>query len=233
MIQDYLSSQNYDYTLCTLACESGLPHEAFSVQDVERLLHITHAVPKARPKSPILQYVVDQMMRDNRFATASAQTSQVASTGAKQCSVDDQLLQLKKAVEDAKEQLECFHGQLNRRKSGTKLDWQERRRQATHQMSVLTQVSSHGTNPSPQDPSARTSSELWRSNEKVSSASGETPPLDRARCRLEHLAIQTDFLDQRFQQIKHDPLAALWVSMSCETIASGEEVASPSFADMG
>lgn len=49
--------------------------------------------------------------------------------GAKQCSVDDQLLQLKKAVEDAKEQLECFHGQLNRRKSGTKLDWQERRRQ--------------------------------------------------------------------------------------------------------
>ncbi|KAH6935546.1 hypothetical protein HPB50_006763 [Hyalomma asiaticum] len=68
LIQDYLSSQGYEYALCTLACESGVSQEPFSARDVEELLRLPHCDGQS-----VLQRIVKRMM--SRPETASAQTS--------------------------------------------------------------------------------------------------------------------------------------------------------------
>ncbi|XP_037502430.2 uncharacterized protein LOC125756168 [Rhipicephalus sanguineus] len=74
LIQDYLSSQGYEYALCTLACESGVNQEPFSVRDVEELLRLPHCDGHS-----VLQRIVTRMM--SRPETASAQTSVAAMQG--------------------------------------------------------------------------------------------------------------------------------------------------------
>ncbi|KAM7292553.1 hypothetical protein ISCGN_025691 [Ixodes scapularis] len=215
LIQEYLSSQDYNYTLSTLACESGIGQESFSVRDVETLLHVSRS-ECTRPV-PVLQHVVDQMMRAQ--VTASVQTSLTADrTG--ECSTAAQLQQLKKVAEDAKQLLDSFNQQLNEAQHGGRANQpRKNQQQSMHHLSVLTAVSSVDAESSKQGPSTlTTSSDLQQSNDKSTSiSSARSPPLERARRRLEHLAVQTEFLDQRFQKMKWEPLEALWVSVSHST----------------
>lgn len=80
LVQDYLSSQGYDYTLSTLACESGVSQEPFSTQDVEELLRLPpQQNQKGQPSGGVLQRIVARMMRAPQ--TSSAQTSAAVDCG--------------------------------------------------------------------------------------------------------------------------------------------------------
>ncbi|CAN7998894.1 unnamed protein product [Ixodes hexagonus] len=239
LIQEYLSSQNYNYTLCTLACESGIGQESFSVRDVETLLHVSRG--EHSKSTPVLQHMVDQMMRPQ--VATSAQTSLTtdrtppgSALGTGEDGTAAQLQQLKKVAEDAKQLLDSLHQQLNQAQHGNRADQPRNRQQTVHHLSMLTAVSSLDADTSQQGPSTLTTSrqvhDLQQSNDKSTSvSSARSPPLERARRRLEHLAVQTDFLDQRFQQLKCEPLEAIWVSVSRETTRAFAH--SPTRGDVG
>lgn len=208
LIQDYLSSQGYEYALCTLACESGVSHEPFSARDVEDLLRLPHCDGQS-----VLQRIVKRMMI--RPETASAQTSMAcASSAAAQVSeasqVQAELKKLHQSVAEAEQKLLAVQQQLqNAQALGQDTAPQPVQRprhlQAIRRMSVLTELSSTGSDRIPEVSTLSTSSSSRQTqshrtrNSSVSSLC--SLPLDRARRRLQRLSLQTDYLDDRLRAL--------------------------------
>lgn len=206
LIQDHLSSQGYEYALCTLACESGVSQEPFSARDVEELLRLPHCDGQS-----VLQRIVKRMM--SRPETASAQTS-VACASAAQVSeasqVQAELKKLHQSVAEAEQRLLVVQQQLkNAQALGEAAAPQPVQRprhlQAIRRMSVLTELSSTGSDRIPEVSTLSTSSSSRQTqshrtrNSSVSSLS--SLPLDRARRRLQRLSLQTDYLDDRLRAL--------------------------------
>ncbi|XP_037508296.1 uncharacterized protein LOC119384083 isoform X2 [Rhipicephalus sanguineus] len=187
LIQDYLSSQGYEYALCTLACESGVNQEPFSVRDVEELLRLPHCDGHS-----VLQRIVTRMM--SRPETASAQTSVAAMQVAEERQVHAELEKLQQSVAEAEQRLLALQQQLQSAQG------EETHLQTVRHMSVLTELSSVGSNcilaGNTSSSSRHTQSQRTR-NSSVSSVS--SLPLDRARRRLRRLSLQTDYLDDRLR----------------------------------
>ncbi|KAH7986898.1 hypothetical protein HPB52_024652 [Rhipicephalus sanguineus] len=171
LIQDYLSSQGYEYALCTLACESGVNQEPFSVRDVEELLRLPHCDGHS-----VLQRIVTRMM--SRPETASAQTSVAAMQGK---TVHAELEKLQQSVAEAEQRLLALQQQLQSAQG------EETHLQTVRHMSVLTELSSVGSNC------------ILAGNTSSSVSSVSSLPLDRARRRLRRLSLQTDYLDDRLR----------------------------------
>lgn len=256
LVQDYLTSQGYDYTLSTLACESGISQEPFSAQDVEQLLRLPpQPQEQKQPSVGLLQRIVARMMRTPQ--TTSAQTSAAAdsadSEGADQ--VQAQLEQLRRSVAEAQQRLREVQEQLTRNapcaektstpRLATKQQHTRHQTQAVHHVSMLTQLSSTGTS----DPvtsrlegsslSTSSSSRQQRSGggrHSSSVSSMSSLPLDRARRRLQQLALQTDFLDERLRTVgagagDGSPPLPLWISISRETSFTARNRRTPAAND--
>ncbi|XP_054930788.1 uncharacterized protein [Dermacentor andersoni] len=201
LIQDYLSSQGYEYALCTLACESGVGREPFSARDVEELLR----VPPRRDGPCLLQRIVSRMM-SHRPETASAQTSVTQVPEASQ--VQAELERLKCSMAEAEQRLLAVQRQLQGAQPPSKdavslLSQQPCHRQAMRHMSVLTELSSVGSDTIPESSTLSTSGTSRQvQSRRVNNSSGSSLsslPLDRARRRLQRLALQTDYLDDRLR----------------------------------
>ncbi|XP_077531648.1 uncharacterized protein LOC144144143 isoform X2 [Haemaphysalis longicornis] len=108
--QDYLSSQGYDYTLSTLACESGVSQEPFSTQDVEQLLRLPSQPEPRQPSGGLLQRIVARMMRAPQ--TTSAQTSVAVDSARSEGPVQAELEQLRHSVAEAQQRLHELQEQL-------------------------------------------------------------------------------------------------------------------------
>ncbi|XP_065288102.1 uncharacterized protein [Dermacentor albipictus] len=201
LIQDYLSSQGYEYALCTLACESGVGREPFSARDVEELLRVA----PQRDGPCLLQRIVSRMM-SHRPEAASAQTSVAQVPEASQ--VQAELERLKGSMAEAEQRLLAVQRQLQSAQPPSKdavslLGQQPCHRQAMRQMSVLTELSSIGSDTIPES-STLSSSGTSRQvlSRRVNNSSGSSLsslPLYRARRRLQQLALQTDYLDDRLR----------------------------------
>ncbi|XP_065288103.1 uncharacterized protein [Dermacentor albipictus] len=199
--QDYLSSQGYEYALCTLACESGVGREPFSARDVEELLRVA----PQRDGPCLLQRIVSRMM-SHRPEAASAQTSVAQVPEASQ--VQAELERLKGSMAEAEQRLLAVQRQLQSAQPPSKdavslLGQQPCHRQAMRQMSVLTELSSIGSDTIPES-STLSSSGTSRQvlSRRVNNSSGSSLsslPLYRARRRLQQLALQTDYLDDRLR----------------------------------
>ncbi|XP_077531664.1 uncharacterized protein LOC144144167 isoform X2 [Haemaphysalis longicornis] len=248
--QDYLSSQGYDYTLSTLACESGVSQEPFSTQDVEQLLRLPSQPEPRQPSGGLLQRIVARMMRAPQ--TTSAQTSVAVDSARSEGPVQAELEQLRHSVAEAQQRLHELQEQLAARsaplaeKTSTPLRAARREhptQKAVHHVSMLTQLSSSDPVTSRLEGSSLSTSSSSRQQRssggrQVSSSvsSLSSLPLDRARRRLQQLALQTDFLDERLHVVSAgaddgSPPLPLWISISRETSFTARNRKTPSASD--
>lgn len=243
LVQDYLSSQGYDYTLSTLACESGVSQEPFSTQDVEQLLRLPPQREQRQPKGgSLLQRIVARMMRPPQ--TTSSQTSAAVDSARSEDAgqVQAELEQLRHSVAESQQRLRELQEQLARNaplaeKTSTPprvARRQQATQQAVHHVSLLTQLSSSDPVTSRLEGSSLSTSSSSRQQRSgggrqvgSSVSSLSSLPLDRARQRLQQLALQTDFLDERLRAVSAGaddgspppppPPLPLWISISRET----------------
>ncbi|XP_077561080.1 uncharacterized protein LOC144175891 isoform X1 [Haemaphysalis longicornis] len=249
LVQDYLSSQGYDYTLSTLACESGVSQEPFSTQDVEQLLRLPPQPEPRQPSGGLLQRIVARMMRTPQ--TTSAQTSVAVHTARPEGPVQAELEQLRCSVAEAQQRLHELEEQLARsaplaEKTSTPLRAarkQQPTHQAVHHVSMLTQLSSSDPVTSRLEGSSLSTSSSSRQQRSSGGRQGgsnvsslSSLPLDRARRRLQQLALQTDFLDERLHAVNAgaddgSPPLPLWISISRETSFTARNRRTPSASD--
>ncbi|KAL1478611.1 hypothetical protein MTO96_034951 [Rhipicephalus appendiculatus] len=233
LIQDYLTSQGYEYALCTLACESGVNQEPFSARDVEQLLRLP-----CLDGQPVLERIVARML--SRPETASAQPSVAAAdarggqddTLCAAAEVRTELKKLQQSVAEAEQRLLAVQQQLQSAQGEQAVP----RLQTVRHMSVLTELSSVGSNCILEGSAPSTSSSLRHTqsqgtrNSSVSSVS--SLPLDRARRHLRHLSLQTDYLDDRLRAMRDDPLSSS-VSNHDASLTSCEESSEARSFDAG
>ncbi|XP_077516837.1 uncharacterized protein LOC144127797 isoform X2 [Amblyomma americanum] len=216
LVREYLSSRGYDYTLSTLACESGVGPEPLAARDVAELLH----VPAATEGGPLLEGIVATHLADPHVPEEASQ-----------------LEQLRHSLAEAKRELRAIHEQLRasaRRSLQLHIAWHEllstakdyqrsmvvqarsmfdqsgnnqdgaekravvRAAQAPHHLSVLTQLSDSIADllhPETSTLSSSTSSKQPRSMSSLS----VPPSLGATRRRLQQLALQTEYLQERLQ----------------------------------
>lgn len=218
LIQDYLSSQGYEYALCTLACESGMTQEPFSARDVKQLLRLPHL-----DSQPVLEGIVARML--SQPETASAQTSVPAAADPRggqdeslcaAAEVHAELKKLQQSVAEAEQRLLAVQQQLQSAQGEQAVA----HLQAVRHMSVLTELSSVGSNcilegsTPPTSSSSRPTQSQRTRNSSVSSVF--SLPLDRARRRLRQLSLQTDYLDDRLRAMRDDSLLS---SMSTHDVS--------------
>ncbi|XP_037276155.2 uncharacterized protein LOC119169156 isoform X2 [Rhipicephalus microplus] len=217
LIQDYLSSQGYEYALCTLACESGMTQEPFSARDVKQLLRLPHL-----DGQPVLEGIVARML--SQPETASAQTSVPAAADPRggqdeslcaAAEVHAELKKLQQSVAEAEQRLLAVQQQLQSAQGEQAVA----HLQAVRHMSVLTELSSVGSNcilegSTPPTSSSRPTQSQRTRNSSVSSVF--SLPLDRARRRLRQLSLQTDYLDDRLRAMRDDSLLS---SMSTHDVS--------------
>lgn len=253
LIQDYLSSQGYEYALCTLACESGVGREPFSARDVEELLRVP-SLQQQRDGPCVLQRIVSRMM--SRPETTSAQTSVAVPAQVPEANqVQAELEKLKCSVAEAEQRLLALQQQLQsaqppsedavplkgQRPRPTCVAGPTTHLQAVRRMSVLTELSSMGSDPIPEGSTLSTSSssrqaQSRRANNSSSVSSLSSLPLDRARRRLQRLARQTDYLDDRLRAMGSigDSASTILLGMSGDvSVASCEKSSEAHSFDAG
>ncbi|XP_077516839.1 uncharacterized protein LOC144127797 isoform X4 [Amblyomma americanum] len=198
LVREYLSSRGYDYTLSTLACESGVGPEPLAARDVAELLH----VPAATEGGPLLEGIVATHLADPHVPEEASQ-----------------LEQLRHSLAEAKRELRAIHEQLRasaRRslqvvqarsmfdQSGNNQDGAEKRAvvraaQAPHHLSVLTQLSDSIADLLHPETSTLSSSTSSSKQPRSMSSLSVPPSLGATRRRLQQLALQTEYLQERLQ----------------------------------
>lgn len=184
LIREYLTSRGYDYTLCTLACESGVVREPFTAQDMAKLLHVPPVT-----KGPLLEGIVaTHLLAEDIHMRAPEEATE--------------LEKLRHSLADAQRELRAIQEQL-RAVQPPEEDTRAPRRclQAPHHVSVLTQLSGSTADLLLLHPEASTLSNTSSKQPRSMSSSSVIRPLEATRRRLQQLSLQTEYLEEKLRAL--------------------------------